>query len=47
MRRIVTVELKLNDRQRLSEELSRLSDEAQWFADQVRGSDKDNHPLDN
>jgi hypothetical protein len=47
MRRVDAIELKLNDRQRLSEELSRLSGEAQWFADRVRGSDKDDHPMDN
>ena len=28
-------EIKPNDRQRLADELSRLSGEAQWFADQV------------
>jgi hypothetical protein len=35
MRKVDAAELKPNDRQRLAEELLRLSAEAQWFADQV------------
>jgi hypothetical protein len=35
MRKVDAAVLKHNDRQRLADELSRLSGEAQWFADQV------------
>jgi hypothetical protein len=34
MRKVDVAEIKPNDRQRLADELSRLSGEAQWFADQ-------------
>jgi hypothetical protein len=40
MRKVDAAELKLNDRQRLADELSRLSGEAQWFADQVMAGEK-------
>ena len=35
MRKVDVARLKPSDRQRLANELSRLSGEAQWFADQV------------
>jgi hypothetical protein len=35
MRKVDAAQLKPNDRQRLADELLRLSGEAQWFADQV------------
>jgi hypothetical protein len=35
MRKVDAVRLNPGDRQRLADELSRLSGEAQWFADQV------------
>ena len=35
MRKVDAAQLKTNDRQRLADELLRLSGEAQWFADQV------------
>jgi len=35
MRKVDAGRLKPNDRQRLADELLRLSSEAEWFADQV------------
>jgi hypothetical protein len=35
MRKVDAAQLKPNDRQRLADELLRLSVEARWFADQV------------